>query len=434
MNVIGTSRKSLLVVLLVAAGLFVAACGGQASDAGRDGEAPLRAVATHSIIGDIAANVGGEEIELETLVGPGEDPHVFEPSPSDGSALSEADLVFENGLGYETWLDDMYASSGSTAERIVLTDGIEPIEGGHHGHEEHGDGVHDEHGDGEHAGEHGHEGEEHGEGHEHGEVSCHGEGEDFHCHGLPEGASCELREDGEIVCEGLPEGAECHGTGEEFHCHGLEDEHGEERSHEDESHGHDDDHGHEGEGHDHGHSHGEFDPHVWGDVENAVSMTEVVRDALVEADPDNADAYRENASEYVAGLRELDASIEERVASVPEENRKLITAHDTFGYFARAYGFEVVGTAIESFTTEVADPSAGEIAALSGEIREAGVPAIFPETTTNEALMERIASEAGVDLAPPLYTDALGEEGSEADTYIGMMEYNASTIAEALGG
>jgi ABC-type Zn uptake system ZnuABC Zn-binding protein ZnuA len=172
---------------------------------------------------------------------------------------------------------------------------------------------------------------------------------------------------------------------------------------------------------------------VWGDAENAVSMTEAVRDALIATDDANADVYRGNASAYIAELREMDASIEERVAGIPEGDRKLVTAHDAFGYFAEAYGFEVAGTAIEGFTTEASDPAAGDIAELSDEIRDTGVPAIFPETTTNEALMERIANEAGVELAPPLYTDALGEEGSEGATYIEMMDYNATTIADALG-
>ncbi|CAN5588165.1 hypothetical protein BH20ACT10_BH20ACT10_18230 [soil metagenome] len=352
-------------------------------------------VATHSILGDIVGNVGGGGIELAPLVGVGEDPHIFEPSPSDSAALSEAEVVFENGLEYETWLDDMYESSGSEAERVAATDGLEPIEGGHEEHsDEHGDEEHADGGDGH--GDEGHEKEERGneehddehshEGDEHADEASHDHGDEGH-------------------------------ADEESHDHGDEE-------HSDE---HGDEHGdHESEGH------GEFDPHVWGDVGNAISMTEAVRDALVEADAENADVYRENASEYIAELRELEASVEESVSGVPEENRKLITAHDTFGYFAEAYDFEVVGTAIEGFTTEASDPAAGDIAELSDGIRATGVPAIFPETTTNEAIMERIANEAGVELAPPLYTDALGEEGSEGDTYIGMTEYNASTIADAL--
>lgn len=385
-------RRSVFAALFIATfALGLAACG-SGPDAGREGDGP-RVVATHSILGDIVQNVGGDEVRLETLVAAGEDPHVFEPSPSDSAALSDADVVFEIGLEYETWLDDMHDSSGSEAERVVATEIIEPLEGGDE-HGDHGDEESHDHGDEE---SHDHEGEENAD--EHG--------------------------DGEHRDEHSDEKSHDHAD-EESHDHGDEESHDHEGD--DEHHG-DDGHGDHNE---HGHSHGEFDPHVWGDAQNAISMTEAVRDALVEADSENADVYRENASEYIAELQELDASIEEQTSSIPEENRKLITAHDTFGYFAEAYGFEVVGTAIESFSTEASDPAAGDIAALSDEIRETGVPAIFPETTSNEALMGRIASEADVELAPPLYTDALGEEGGEGGTYIEMMNHNASTIAESL--
>ena len=118
--------------------------------------------------------------------------------------------------------------------------------------------------------------------------------------------------------------------------------------------------------------------------------------------------------------------------SIPEENRTLFTSHDTFGYFAERYGFRV-DTALASASTETSDPSAGETAELIEEIDASDVPAIFAENVSNPAVMESIANEAGVELAPTLYTDALGEPGSEGGTYIEMVRYNASTMAEALG-
>jgi len=174
-------------------------------------------------------------------------------------------------------------------------------------------------------------------------------------------------------------------------------------------------------------------PHVWHDVQNAIVMVREAEAALSEADPENAGAYGENADEYVAGLEELDGEVERLTAEVPRENRRLVTAHDTFGYFADAYGFEVVGTALDSFSTEASDPAAGRTAALADEIQATGVTAIFPENISNPALMQSIADEAGVELAPPLYTDALGEPDGEAGTYVDMMRYNATTISEALG-
>lgn len=172
---------------------------------------------------------------------------------------------------------------------------------------------------------------------------------------------------------------------------------------------------------------------MWHDARNAIHMVREAEATLSEADPENAGAYEENADEYVAELEGLDGEIERLTGEVPEENRRLVTAHETFGYFAEAYGFEVVGTGLDSFSTEASDPTAGETAELADEIQEAGVPAIFPENVSNPALMQRIADEAGVDLAPPLYTDALGEPGGEAGTYVDMMSYNAAAISDALG-
>ena len=182
------------------------------------------------------------------------------------------------------------------------------------------------------------------------------------------------------------------------------------------------------------HSEDEGDPHIWGDVSNAIASIELIGTALAEADPDNADAYRANAETYIKQLHELDDAIREQVATIPEANRKLVTSHDTFAYYAKAYGFDVIGTALGSISSESGDPSAKDIATLVEDIREAGVPAVFAENVVNPSLMQSIADEAGVELAPTLYTDALGEEGSEGSTYIGMMTYNTNTIVSALGG
>jgi ABC-type Zn uptake system ZnuABC Zn-binding protein ZnuA len=185
---------------------------------------------------------------------------------------------------------------------------------------------------------------------------------------------------------------------------------------------------------DSGHGHGAGDPHIWGDVANAIAAVELIRSTLAKVDPDRADIYASNAEAYTAQLKELDAAIREQVATIPEENRKLVTSHDTFAYYAKAYGFEVIGTALGSISTESGDPSARDIATLVESIRETGVPAIFAENVVNPALMQSLADEAGVELAPALYSDALGEEGSDGTTYIDMMTYNTATIVTALQG
>jgi ABC-type Zn uptake system ZnuABC Zn-binding protein ZnuA len=178
---------------------------------------------------------------------------------------------------------------------------------------------------------------------------------------------------------------------------------------------------------------GESDPHIWHDPQNAQTMVENIRAALVEADPANAASYNANAEAYTAEIETLDAYIQDQVATLPEARRKLVTSHDTFGYFARRYGFEVIGTVIPSVSTEVADPAAGELAALIDEIEAAGAPAIFDENVTNPDLLEQVAASAGVTVAPPLYTDALGTPDSSGGTYLEMARYNVDTIVQALG-
>ncbi len=161
-------------------------------------------------------------------------------------------------------------------------------------------------------------------------------------------------------------------------------------------------------------------------------MVDNIREALDAADPAHAATYDANAAAYTAELKALDAWVREQVATLPPERRKLVTNHDTFAYFAKAYGFEILGTALGSISTEVGDPSAQKIVALVDEIDNAGVCAIFAENVANPDLMESIAAEAGVALAPPLYTDALGPADSPGGTYVGMMQSNVTTIVTAL--
>ncbi|MCS6870581.1 MAG: zinc ABC transporter substrate-binding protein [Anaerolineae bacterium] len=203
-------------------------------------------------------------------------------------------------------------------------------------------------------------------------------------------------------------------------------EHGEEDLH----------HGGEGnkeekeKGGDHAHEHGEFDPHVWHDVSLVMQLVERIYQALIEADPANRETYARNFGQYSTALSILDGEIMLSVEEIPEERRILVTTHETFAYFGARYGFKVDSAL--GVTTEAADPSAGEIAELVERIKASGVPAIFAENVTNPRLMEQIAREAGVKLAPPLFTDALGEAGSEGETYLKMMRYNLKTIVEAL--
>lgn len=177
----------------------------------------------------------------------------------------------------------------------------------------------------------------------------------------------------------------------------------------------------------HEHTH-ESDPHFWLDPNNVLRYVENIRDGLSQADPEGAAIYAANAQSYSAQLRELDAWIVAQVAQIPSERRLLVTNHESLGYFADRYGFRIVGAIVPSASTG-ASPSAGEMAQLIADIRAWGAWAIFLETGTNPQLAEQIARETGVRVVTGLYTHSTG---SEAPTYIAMMQHNVRTIVEAL--
>ncbi len=175
------------------------------------------------------------------------------------------------------------------------------------------------------------------------------------------------------------------------------------------------------------------DPHVWGNVTHAIAMVNAIRDALSELSPENAPALREKAAAYTAILEQLHRWITEQIATIPPENRRLVTTHDAFQYYAQGYGLEVTGTLIGISTEE--QPSAQTLTRLVEEIKRAQVPAIFAETTINPQLIRTVAQEAQVKLAPQeLYSDSIGVPGSEGDSYIKMMVSNTRAVVEALGG
>jgi zinc/manganese transport system substrate-binding protein len=271
----------------------------------------MAVVATYSILGEWVQEVGGPRVEVVTLVGRGGDAHTYHPVPLDSVFLKRASIVFENGLGFEGWLDKLFESSGSAAHRVAVTRGIDAQR---------------------------------------------------------------------IVTLGETE---------------------------------------------------ELDPHVWQDPILAISMVQAIADALADADPAHADEYRVRADDYVGELRRLDAWIREQTVRVPESRRVLVTTHDTFGYFADRYGFEVISV-MGSVSSEAADPSAAEVAAVVQEIRSRRVPAVFAENILSPRLTRQIAREAGVRLVGTLYTDALGAADSPGASYVSMMRFNVQTIVEAM--
>lgn len=189
--------------------------------------------------------------------------------------------------------------------------------------------------------------------------------------------------------------------------------------------------GHEGQGHDDEESEYEgVDPHTWIDPNNVILWVHNIEHELSEVDPGNAGAYQANAKKYETELKDLDAWIREQVSQVPVENRKLVTDHALFGYFADEYGFEQVGALISGYSS-LAQPSAQELAAIEDAIREYGVKAIFVGNTVNPVLAEQVARDTGVQLVS-IYTGSLSEAGGEAETYLEYMQYNTSAIVNAL--
>lgn len=180
----------------------------------------------------------------------------------------------------------------------------------------------------------------------------------------------------------------------------------------------------------------EFDPHVWFDVGLWIETVNAVRDTLIEADPENSAAYEANAAEYIAELEQLDAYVREQAERVPADKRVLITAHDAFGYFGRAYGFDVMG--LQGIST-AAEASTADVQALSEFIASNEIPAIFVETSVPVRNIEAVQAAVrnrgfDVQIGGELYSDAMGPAGSGGDTYIGMVRHNIDTIVSALSG
>jgi zinc/manganese transport system substrate-binding protein len=173
------------------------------------------------------------------------------------------------------------------------------------------------------------------------------------------------------------------------------------------------------------------DPHVWLDPENAKIMVANIAAALAAADSANRAVYAANSTQYQATLDETREQVQAIIDEIPEANRKLVTNHDALGYFARAFGLEVVGAVIPSISTE-AEPSASETAELLDTIEAEGVKAIFAETSVNPNLARTLAGDAGIAIVDDLYGDSLGDEGSGAETVHGMLLVNARKIADAV--
>ena len=264
----------------------------------------LNVVASFSILGDFVRHVGGDRVNVSTLVGPNGDVHVYTPAPADAKKIADARLVFVNGFGLEGWLPRLVQSSASKAVIVTATDGIAPRTIG-----------------------------------------------------------------------AAP------------------------------------------------------DPHAWQSVANAKIYVADIRDALVTADPADAQAFRSHAAAYLAQLDALDREVRETVAKIPPERRKVISGHRAFGYFAAAYGVEFIaplGVSTES------EPSARDIAAIITQTKASKIPAVFLENISDPRLIRQIAAETGARVGGTLYSDSLTGEKGDSPTYIDMVRHNIKALTSAL--
>jgi zinc/manganese transport system substrate-binding protein len=177
------------------------------------------------------------------------------------------------------------------------------------------------------------------------------------------------------------------------------------------------------------HDHGALDPHAWQDVRNVQRYVANIAAALARADPDGAAHYRGNAERYTDELRALDDEIRSTMSALSAANRKVVTSHDAFGYFGKAYGIRFVAAAGLSSHSE---PSAAGIARLIRQLRRENIPVVFLENISDTRMIERIGKEAGARVGSTLYSDALSGPDGPAPTYVEMMRFNVNALMEGL--
>ncbi|WP_332630572.1 metal ABC transporter substrate-binding protein [Halalkalibacter flavus] len=279
---------------------------GSTEEATNEEEGGLVITTSFSILGDIIGTIVGDRGTVDYIVPIGEEPHEYEPVPSDFQKVSDSDVFYVNGLGLEEWIEKLVESVGGDISIVSVSEGVTPI---------------------------------------------------------------------------MLEGGE------------------------------------------------EEDPHAWMSVENVKLYVENVVADLIERDPEGESTYRENADAYLAELEELDTFIKTEVEAIPEENRVIVISENAFKYFGEAYGFQTEGV-WEINSHEEGTP--GQIARVIDVVNDQGIPAIFVETTVDRRYMESVSGDTGVEIAGEVYTDAVGQDGSGAETYILMMKHNVETFVNGL--
>lgn len=284
------------------------------------GQQRLRVVASFTILADLVAAIGGDRIELVTLVGADKDAHTYQPTAGDSRAVAAAQVLVTNGHGFEPWADRLAGAAPFKGRRIVASSGV-------------------------------------------------------------------------------------------ARDRQLAEEH---------------QHGHGGRGHV---ARAGTDPHMWQDVALARRYVAAIAQGLAEADAAGAEGYRQRAEAYDRRLAELDAWVRQSIAALPATKRRVITGHDAFQYFARAYGVKFLAPTGVSTAQEA---SARDVASLIQQIRRENIRAVFVENMSSPKLVEQIAREAGAVVGPTLYVDALSPPGGPADSYEKMFRHNVSALVAGM--
>lgn len=275
------------------------------------GAEKLKILTSFSILKDIVENVAGDRAEVESIVGPNQDTHIFEPTPASNHQILNADILFINGLGFETWMERLIEATGYKKPVVKVSAGVDVIHMLH-----------------------------------------------------PKNKKVSVE-----------------------------------------------------------------DPHVWNNVQNVQIWVKNISKALVQVDPKNRKIYEANTQKYLTQLVDLDGWIRKQFQGLPPHVCKVITAHDAFGYYSKAYG--VTFLAPVGLST-VDEPSAFEIAALVEMIRKEKIKTIFIENITNRKIIEQLSQETGAKIGPVLFSDALSDKNQKGSTYLKMMRYNTQTIVDSL--
>jgi zinc transport system substrate-binding protein len=384
--------------------------GGGATDAEGEESQGASATASFFTLYDFTRNVGGDARAVENAVPTGQHGHGWEPQSDITADVVERDVFVHLGIeGFQRWADEVVAEIEGNHDDVTLisaADGIELAEYEDHGHDHGQDDHGHEEGDGHHGDEedHNHDGDDH-----HGEEEP---GHDGHEH--DDGHDHAHDDDGD--------------HGHDDHEHDEDEGHGH-----DDGHGDDHEHGHDQHDEDHDHDHGDYDPHFWVDPVRAQQAVENVRNGLMEADEDNAEAYEENAAAYLAELKALDDRFEEELAD-RERDVVVVAGHDSYGYFAERYGFEIHTPQGVSPDSEA---SPGEIAETVDIIEREGIEYVLYDHFDGDTLARTIVKEAesATDVAMLSPAESITEEWeSEGLDYIGQMEeINLPSLQRALG-